>query len=739
MVMRFLSYIFFVAFFFSYNVLAEVDQTLIDNVYAMTSSVFVKDRDNVSRPVQTLNMLAHELSLYPDERKATAAAKSIISMVAKGEGVKGGLKKSTSGPGRFLNPTEKVLVKDALTKAADYLQRQKLLDDFLEREVREMVGVWGDGETQKHGSIVLSLLMAAREKLDSNSVETAKVRAIGLIPETADALLTQVMDDSNWHSATAYLMAPLQVHLYNAMEWKVLEEARAEELGRDSSYATRVVTDFPVIALLPRQVDVGILEAMTKQLEETLIPEKALLLSTQIMGCLKHVGTDLRSLAHPTTPEQTIFKNAVIRALTAVERFRKYEIGLPGLDTVAPKVTDYQDLGDRPNANSQAVLLALVTVIQKLISHPMSGVDDLRAFFVFQRNDSEIQKPVTREALATFDFEQFINADLVSQVQDAMRVRLPIAERQRILIDQQALEHLLIYEAVPVFDFETGGQTPTWRFLRKINSEGDGWCGYYSLRNITNSKPEYIRRIADNLKIPEIRTLVERILFVGRNLFTELSTKLDANDANITSQQRNIIKAIRGVKEQKEEEMRARWPVQVPEHDQENARRLAQKFEAKEEPLYSQLAATAPLSEADLTDRISAEIDAIDYGQYLNMGSNLAWQDQPLTFPFINGLLTHDDMYVWINTQYRKVWRDKLGKIIQQSSVYENGQYMLVTFVSARDKHTYHARRIHLFNVNGEGHYDIWVEEDDYADFADALRHEKLYNLDLTRPIQLGF
>jgi hypothetical protein len=741
--MRLFSFIFLLVFSLPYNAVATVDQALIENVYKMTRPDFVKDGNRVSRPVQTLNMLAHELSLYKEKARATAAAKSIISMVTKGEGVKGGLRKATHTR-RFFNKTEKELVRDALTKAADYLQTQNELDPFLEGSIGSMVGIWDDDATKKHGSIILSLLAAAREKVRGTDIQTAKVRAGALIPDSYDAVLAQVIDDSNWRSATAYMDAPRPSHRYNAIAWKVIEDAREAELAREteSVYKDRILADFPVKALAPTGDDIGALEGMAEQLEQTYVPEKALFLSNQIMRCLKHNSTDLRSIVAPTTVQQTNFRRAVIRALAASERFRRYELGeRSGLEEAAPKVLDYQNANANPQ--SQAILIALVTTIQKLIDYPRSSIDDIKDFFISQKNDSGTALAI-RPSLDALAPDVIINEDLLSKIRDAIQARLPITERQKILVDQQALEHRLIYEGVPEFNFQNGEKPLVWRFLRFVRSSGDGQCGYYSIRNITDARVEYKRKFTDNLRTNEIRVLLERLVHAGR----ELHIALLKPDAVVTLTQRGIMDRINDVQSRKNSAMEPlRVNGRIPETNQEAARRLDQRFEAEAEPLYTELAATAPLSDAELAEKVTSWIQRVDtsFGtrsEWIEIPPNVEWRDQPFIPPYIYSRLTHDDYYVWIKTKKRKRWPG--GTV--QPAIYENGKYMLATFVSARDKYPFPPRRIHLFNTDGEGHYDKWVEEgngrleegdDYYPDLTDALRHKKLYKLGPTRPTPL--
>eukprot|EP01037_Dinobryon_pediforme_P014681 gene14681-14805_t len=211
------SFIFLFIFSITTGVLAEVDQRLIDNVYAMTGSNYKKDGNPISRPVQTVNMLAHELSLYADERMATAAAKSIISMVTKGEGVKGLREVTHRSRRRFLNEIEKELIIHAVTKAANYLQHLDLLDPFLEGSIGSMAGVWNsDDSTRKHGSVVLSLLMAAREKAATDyAPEIYIAKAAAITMDGAEAVHKTLEDPDVWHYAEDYMTEIIAQDMHN--------------------------------------------------------------------------------------------------------------------------------------------------------------------------------------------------------------------------------------------------------------------------------------------------------------------------------------------------------------------------------------------------------------------------------------------------------------------------------------------------------------------------------------------
>ncbi len=517
------SFIFLFIFSITTGVLAEVDQRLIDNVYAMTGSNYKKDGNPISRPVQTVNMLAHELSLYADERMATAAAKSIISMVTKGEGVKGLREVTHRSRRRFLNEIEKELIIHAVTKAANYLQHLDLLDPFLEGSIGSMAGVWNsDDSTRKHGSVVLSLLMAAREKAATDyapQIYIAKAAAITM--DGAEAIHKTLEDPDVWHYAEDYMTGPTQTHRYNAIAWKSIERDRNAELEGDRNFSTRIPTKFPVRALTPEGKNVKFLNDLAKELERTLIPEKAATLSKQIMDSVRDADTDLRTLADPGGNQ---FHQAVVRALMAVEKFRMFVIGT---DAVRPTVFDYVNNGQNPE--SQAALIALVSAIQNYLYNPSSKVASLKKLFSYQSNDRHLA--YLQGALSAVNLDIFINEDFTEALSNPIRINY----LQEILIDQENLKQRLKFFWMPTFNKEAGQIIHEPTFVRYYGSSGSSnQCGFFSLGYKTRDEAK--RQILDNLQDPKIFELANTISATSekiRKLMEEIKSGTVNAETNI--------------------------------------------------------------------------------------------------------------------------------------------------------------------------------------------------------------
>ncbi len=185
-----------------------------------------------------------------------------------------------------------------------------------------------------------------------------------------------------------------------------------------------------------------------------------------------------------------------------------------------------------------------------------------------------------------------------------------------------------------------------------------------------------------------------------------------------------IMERLDALKQQQGEE-RKKWPETLSGAAIDEVQELDSRYELRSELLFDELTRLIDPTSEDLKEKVLAEIDKIDDGGYLEMGSNAEWMDQKFTFPLVTSLLNNDDIYVWIDTAKKTFHR----------SIYENRGTSLVNFVSARalvaDSQP---RRIHMYNTDGQGHYDKWVEADDVFDLAHALRHKKLMGLSDTAP-----
>ncbi len=475
-----------------------IDIGLIKSAYDMTGDKFVVGKTAtdpgipVRRSVQTVNMLAHELSLYDDETTATRAAQALVGMIATGAGAGGVIRPKYTGDQTYLaNPVERQLMIEALTKAADYLRQRGILDPFLESMMSRMTLQWNDDVTKSHGAVVMALLATVSQQSEA-------------FPEPEKAYVSELcgdtipwQDDRNWVDARNYKDAAPR-HTYHAIEIAQLEEQRRVELERDAGYATRIggLPVTPVTAtgnLVP-------LQGITEELEQTVVPEKAALLAEKIMEFFKNTSTDLTSILTPGA-----FKNTVVRALAAVEKFRMLEISAAGLDKRNPKVADY--LTDQ-NPETQAILVALVSAIQNYLYNPASTLENLRKLARYSANLREHAQNLP--AFLALDVPQLIDEDL----QRASQGQIAINVYQRILIDQENLKQNLFLFWMPYFDKETGNMTQHPTFVRYYASGGAAnQCGFFSLgfESRSEAKQQIVDNLTDDVDVDDVYALADQI------------------------------------------------------------------------------------------------------------------------------------------------------------------------------------------------------------------------------------
>jgi len=245
--------------------------------------------------------------------------------------------------------------------------------------------------------------------------------------------------------------------------------------------------------------------AMTAVLKQTVIPEKAYQLARSIFVILKK-NVDF-SAAIPAS---------VVDALIAVETYRMFETAQGNLNKVDPALFDYQ--GTEQSAESEAVLLALVSAIQDSLYNSALEPEDLIRLFRYKINNHRLAKPAVRDAAKAMiedgSLAGFITQGLIGRVR-AMPGQMDIHAVQKLGIDAVAMRQALMFYSVPDFDMGTlqKGDTPP-QFLRYFGSSGAGLqCGFFSLG--FQSRKEAIDQILDNLGEPEILAMADSNLRFG--------------------------------------------------------------------------------------------------------------------------------------------------------------------------------------------------------------------------------
>ncbi len=521
-------------FLLSENSFAVFDGGLVSKAKGLTSKHYVIDGEEISTAVQTLNFLGYQLQKTDNADTAKNFADTIIGIVSTGEGV-GGLRTPASRR-PLMNRPEKELTIGALTRAVEYLQLKGLFDEAnLTARILEMFGrIRPEEPVKKHAAIVSSLMYGAHAKaVGIADFISAKMDWISRLPDGIRALL---VDDTHWRHVTTYMLQDLQ--RYNEIEWQSVQEKYTRESESDKAiYGTfGPFVNYSAGITVPADLMSPETEALIDSLEKTYVPAKAIALMKVLQRCL--MDAPLKSMGTP--PE----RSRIIRAIVAIEKFRLLEVTAGGFDKMDPTALEYKD--DSKDPENQAILMTLVSTVDNYLYHPSATLEDLKhRCFNYQTNDS-LWPEVVRTRAKTLAVDEIINPELITAI-DATKVA--INQRQRIVLDQLLAKQQLIFQGVPEFDFVSGTFRVSHRFLHFIKSLGNGQCGYYSARYL-NGKSEYTKKITDNLKDPGIRSLAEKLLYVGRTPSSVLAKR------DIIPQIPDIDRIVRAINEAKEDTVR---------------------------------------------------------------------------------------------------------------------------------------------------------------------------------------
>jgi len=517
---------------FSREAFSHFDQGLVEDVKRLTSSSYKIDGDDISTPVQILNMMGHKLEKVDDDRQAQNMAETILGITTTGQGV-GGYRKAAPGVRVEMTGNEKALTITALTEAVRYLTLKGLLDEKVLNDyiTRMVVATIPEGEVtaserlyQQHATHVSTLLYTAWRKARRELVD--KDGLLGVIHadenlKHVDWLLGNLENDAYWRYANRYLTEVRdEVMAYNAVRQRELAEQATAEEADDSAVSVQA-THWPTIQVsmgeLRKNGNIEAWSALTTALETTVIDRKAEALAASLKNILIK-ATPLKDIFAEGVPD-TGLKQQIIRAIVAVEKFRTYETGQGGLDKIDPTVWEYKD--DTQDPENQAILMALVSSIDSYLYNPASTLEDLHRLFAYQTNDSLWRSEVRESAKR---FGHIINDQLISTIN---RTKVAINDRQRIILDQKAMQRPLMYYGVPEFNVVSGDMNVQRKFMLYFPSSAtDLQCGFFSL-GIPNHTPENvpdatrnaaIKQVTDNLANPEIFAMADRVSGVSSRI-----------------------------------------------------------------------------------------------------------------------------------------------------------------------------------------------------------------------------
>ena len=310
-----------------------------------------------------------------------------------------------------------------------------------------------------------------------------------------------------------------------------IDKLRVAEVAANPSVDYKKLVDDTVVAA--RGAGQNIFEAVGNLLKTTVIPEKADYLANKaILQALK--TKDFSGL--PAAPNRMA---EIIELLIAAETYRVFETTQGssdarkrGLAWNDPSLFDYQNTNQ--SAESEAVLLALVSAIQSIFNNPDATPADLIRLFNYDINNRRLTRPELRAAakamIADGSLAVIITQGLIDRVK-AMRGQMNIHAVQKLANDAVAMRQKLVYMQVPEFNFVTGRFVTRFEFMRWVGSEGDGACGHYTLR--FPGRNQYNSRIVDNVGEASVISLAHSFAGMGAGIYGDLTptSKLDCIEA----------------------------------------------------------------------------------------------------------------------------------------------------------------------------------------------------------------
>ncbi len=308
---------------------------------------------------------------------------------------------------------------------------------------------------------------------------------------------------------------------YNAaLKIKIDKLKVAEEAADPSVDYKKLVAD---TASAARKAGKNDFEAVGNLLKTTVIREKADYLANKaILVALKKQDFS------------AAVDDSVVDALIAAETYRMFETKQGTLERADPNIFAYQNT--RKSAESEAVLLALVSAIQDSLYNSALEPEDLVRLFKYKINSRLLARADVRVAAKAMiedgSIDKLITQDLIDRVK-AMPGRMNIHSVQKLDIDAVAMRQALMFCSVPDFDMGTLQQKRTLpQFLRYFGSSGAGLqCGFFSLGFQT--RQEAINQILDNLVELEILAMADRNVSCSADIRRILDRSLEFSGKNI--------------------------------------------------------------------------------------------------------------------------------------------------------------------------------------------------------------
>ena len=728
---------------------AKFDQRIADSYIKMASEGYKIGPHGIAKPVLAAKLLAHELSLEADPAKAKDMADTLLSMLSTGEGV-GGISLTPANDG------ERPLMIEALREATRFLQTQEnfaaptdvLTEEQLAQKLKAFNTAAKDHEKDHLAHVTAIVFSAFKKHGGITGLPTLKADLQRILDGTT-WLKASMNQEEYWRYVGDYLDRAVEQRVYNAALKKEIDMLRGIEETAEGGmdYTNQEIMMAYARSIVP---DAGstLLKTLTNKLKETVIPEKAYQLACSMVLQLKRADFDFANLL--TDPDRM---PDALDALITIATYRMFETKQGYLERMDPSIFTFQNTAQ--SAESEAVLLALVSAIQSILRNPDLSDDELVAQFKYQIPKSPFKATgalvITLERCAADALKEsykkalelvksgeiktlFERLGLSKKVKVA---RLNIKKVQKLAIDAEAMKQKLFFVPMPIFDFSSadGSALPIQpKFMRFVKSLGDGQCGWYSLRH-PEGYAEYVQQILDNLDDPEIYRLAIHMTKAGADLFTKHEKKELHIDADKQGKVDGIVVRIK--------QLQDKYAADTKKYRDAGGKILAQhastvsnitiKLEEAKARIYTELALAVGYSHEDLAKKLIEDIDNIttasggNRGWYTNTATS-AWRLQPVQPDLVSVILNNHDVYSWVPITSKR----------ERPSIIEDGQTALIGFTSPRKAlPESHTQRVHLYNESGGIHYDKWVEVSDtsayYADMAAALRHKQKHRQSNTR------
>ncbi|RZI45663.1 hypothetical protein [Candidatus Finniella inopinata] len=806
------------------GVWAEFKKDILNGALKMASDKYKIDGNQVNLAVQAANFLAHDLKRESDPTRAKNIADTLFGLVSKGEGV-GGISETPA------NDRERRWMIDALQEGTRFLKAHQNLPEKAEplteaslAEKLKSLAVAAKAHEQQHLDEVKRIILGALGAGAGGNVYNAAIQK-----QIEQRVKDEVVAFGRELDTLKGAKNPLKKS--NPKDIIDFLTEKSKSLVVPLALTQAAIDQTTDLAAKP-----DALINLTNILKETVIPQRAYQSAEAIREILKKI--DFSDLSH--MPAGTI------EALIAVEKYRMFETKQSSSDAKKeglawndPTVFDYQ--GTTQSAQSEAVLLALVSAIQNYLYNIARTPEDLIRLFKYEMNSRNLKSEYVRDTVKDM-LQQKITDRVIDEklLQDVNTAQLNISKVQKLAIDAVAMRQSLMFYSIPKFNIGTLHQETALppKFILYFGSSGSGLqCGFFSL-GFAN-RDEALELIIDNLCEPEILAMADSNLQSGSaDIKAVLGNWQKLRDKSDTDIKDDFLKEALVTRRRTLEGSKA-FALAVSENKRSDHQKkmadldidktlaiekeeIRKKQEARALEILKQREAYLELyaknknidisrykkgeatARKELLDRFFAEYDIIikaisadekridsaieqrktelgmagivsesnahnvaiatinlqrqklqaqnrlvqfiypiedfkkvvendmkqkfDDGE-LEFDPNPDWALRTPSYPQIIAEMNNYNIYAWVTkSQFDRMQREEGADVASPVYQTSDGEYVLVQYLPGGER----GKSISLLNKYG-GHFEKWIEADDYPRLARAVRHKQLHGVDDTR------